>query len=39
MSSHLKPISEKEKEYAKTIFPSTGYYKKMVKCGAIVVEA
>lgn len=28
MSSHLKPISEKEKEYAKTIFPSTGYYKK-----------
>ncbi len=28
MSTHLRPISEKEKEYAKTIFPSTGYYKK-----------
>ena len=28
MSSRLKPISEKEKEYAKSIFPSSGYYKK-----------
>ena len=28
MSTHLRPISEKEKEYAKTIFPSTGYYKR-----------
>lgn len=28
MSSHLKPISDKEKDYAKSIFPSSGYYKK-----------
>lgn len=27
MSSHLKPISDKEKDYAKSIFPSSGYYK------------
>nr|DAM00890.1 MAG TPA: Protein of unknown function (DUF3725) [Caudoviricetes sp.] len=27
MSSHLKPISDKEKGYAKSIFPSSGYYK------------
>ena len=27
MSSHLKPISDKEKDYAKSIFPPSGYYK------------
>ena len=27
MSIHIKPISDKEKDYAKSIFPPSGYYK------------
>lgn len=28
MSKHLKPLTQKEKDYARSIFPASGYYKK-----------
>lgn len=28
MSRHLKPLTQKEKDYARSIFPASGYYKK-----------
>lgn len=28
MSKHLKPLTQKEKDYAQSIFPESGYYKK-----------
>lgn len=28
MSKHLKPLTQKEKDYARSIFPVSGYYKK-----------
>lgn len=43
MSKHLRPLTEKEKDYARKIFPTSGYYKKDGEvwchcCGRIEIQ-